>query len=107
MDARVKPGHDESKLHSSNIAARLLSRLGSRSALGGDAALYHSYRPNRAFVKRDQRQSQRHLAQHVRRGEDGGDDEGNDDKVAALRLELIRGNDADSPKQRQNDRKLE
>src|SRR5215469_5992571 len=91
-----------------NLAlADSLRRLGGRGgALGGGAALHESHRPDRAFIKRDQRQSERHLAQHVRRGEHRGDDEGNDDEVAALRLELLGSDDANAAEQRQNHGKL-
>ena len=87
MNCRVKPGNDE---------VNSLRGLGGRGGtLGGYTALHQPHRPDRAFVQRDQRQSERHLAQHVRRGEHGGDDEGNDDEVAALRFELFGSDDAD------------
>src|SRR5262249_27766954 len=87
----AEPGNDDG--HS-------LSGLGGRSgALSGGAALHQPYRPDRAFVQRDQRQSERQLAQHVRRREHGGDDKSDHDEIAALRPELIGRDNTDSPEQ--------
>src|SRR6185437_13497989 len=61
----------------------------------------------RAFVKRQQRQRERGLAQHVGRGQDGRDDEGDHNEIAALVAQLLRGDDSDPPQQGQDHRKLE
>src|SRR5579862_2289674 len=86
---------------------RRLGRCRRGGALGGGALFDHLYRPDRALVEGEQRQRKRHLAQDVGRRQNRGDDEGDDDKIAALGLELVGGDDADAAEQGEDHRQLE
>src|SRR5262249_23948845 len=72
--------------------------------VGGRLLLHPPHRPDRAFIKCHQRQREGELAEHVGRSEHRRDHEGADDEVAPLLLELLGGDDADAPQQRQNHR---
>src|SRR6516165_840187 len=95
---------------------RLLGRVGGwrgsgRTGRGGarrGRLLFHdAHRDDRALIEGEQRQGQRGLAQDIRRGQHSSDDEGNDDEVAALLAQHLRRDDADTPEQGQDHRKLE
>src|SRR5579863_1477598 len=74
-----------------------------RRRLGGGGLLFHHPHGNdRAFVERQQRDRERGLAEHIGRRQHGGDDECDHDEIAALVAQLLRGDDADPPQQRQD-----
>src|SRR5689334_6043854 len=79
-----------------------------RGSRGGGLrlAFYHPHRPDRAFVEKEQRNGERHLADDVGRRQHSGENEGADDEVTALGLERLGGEDADAAKQSQDDRQL-
>ena len=65
-----------------DVVHRLLGRVRG-SASGRSRFLFHrAHRVDRAFVQDQQRQRERHLAQHVGRREHSGNDEADDDEVA-------------------------
>src|SRR5262249_55386638 len=64
---------------------------------GSRFLLDHPHREDRQLVEAHERDRERQLAQHIGRREDGRDDEGADNEIAALLLELLRGDDATRP----------
>src|SRR5579883_1413415 len=69
--------------------------------------LHDADRDDGAFVKRQQGDRERRLAEHVGRGQDCRDDEGDHDEIAALFAQHLRGDNPDPAKQGQDDRQLE
>src|ERR1700719_2477768 len=86
---------------------RRLGRRRGRGAFGGGALFDDLHRPDRALVEGEQRQRKGQLTENVGRRQIRGDDEGDDDKIAALGVELIGGDDADATEQGQDHRQLE
>src|SRR3984893_16370894 len=82
--------------------ARRVPRL-----VSGCLLLHPADRPDRGLIQRQQRHSERKLAEHVRRGENCSDYERADNEVAALGLELVGRDDSHPAKKRHNDRQLE
>src|SRR6185503_9629083 len=101
----IGPGHDESTTYNTRPSLRRLGLRGLGGALRRDPPLDEAYRQDRSLVESDERQRQRHLAEHVGRREHRRDHKGDDDEIAAFRLELIGGEDADTAEQRENHRK--